>query len=120
MRQQRTLALLLALPLLISTIGLTEGQTNEWTLSAGGNNEDKITDFAVSKEGQTFAVGYFYDEILFGNLDFGIWYNSTYDNDAGFVIEIDSGGTGPDRGLCWIAKVKILFMGLNYCQTEVL
>ena len=98
MRQQRTLALLLALPLLISTIGLTEGQTNEWTLSAGGNNEDKITDFAVSKEGQTFAVGYFYDEILFGNLDFGIWYNSTYDNDAGFVIEIDSGGDWSGQG----------------------
>ena len=29
-------------------------------------------------------------------------------------------GIGPDRGLCWIAKVTILFMGLKYCQTEVL
>ena len=81
MRQQYTLVLLLALSLLIFTTSSTEGQTNEWTVSAGGNSEDKISDFAISREGKTLAVGHFYDEILFGNIDFGIWYNSTYENE---------------------------------------
>ena len=99
MRQQCTLVLLLALPLLIFTPSSTEGQTNEWTVSAGGNSEDKISDFTISREGKTLAVGHFYDEILFGNIDFGIWYNSTYENEAGFVIEVDSEGNWSGQGV---------------------
>ena len=99
MRQQRTLALLLALLLLISTIGLTEGQTNEWTLSAGGNNEDKIYRFCCIKKKvkplrwDIFMMK-FYSEIL--TLVFGITRLMIMMQAS--LLKLILEGTGPDRG----------------------
>ena len=58
----------------------------------------------------------FYSEIL--TLVFGITRLMIMRQAS--LLKLILEGIGPDMGLCWTAKVKILFMGLNYSQTEVL